>query len=267
MKAWLRTAAEVIGVLLLAGALIWGVRLKMQLEVLNRALGKRVEAEATRLGAARGELLSRDRLVEELRGENRKLVEALREVDDRVLPNLHASGTGRVEDRISLGPEERRFQVVDTGESGYELRRAQAIGVDVVAIQNVDGTRLGNITLTEYDPIDGHALGTLDVQQTEFHFVRDQPDVRLFHPRAVVGINEHGYPMAGAEILNGERYGGLVSHLNLSVLGGWDTRDSKPFGGLVVAVRPGNLNLSIGPAVWFDGKFKPGAAVTLELTR
>lgn len=262
----LATKSAVAGVLVVVlGLSAYTLYLRHQIGEKDRAIAGEIERTALSLGAVTAKALSQAALTERLGKQNLELVQALKRIDKRVVPVVHVGAVASIEDTVVLGPDEHRFTLASDLKS---IQRRQQFRLDLVIVQNVDRTRLGKMTFEELDPVTGAVLPGTPALDMKMEVVNEIPDVGVVHPRAVAGIESHGYPIAGVQVLNGERFGGLVGHLNLSLFGGYNVKDRVPFGGAVLGYRPFNWNVSIGPAV-FLGKagVSYGAAAAIELTR
>ena len=148
------------------------------------------------------------------------------------------------------------------------FRRKQEFTLQEVVVQSSDGVKILSQDFQELDP-ETHQPITDEPQATlnsSYRVVKDQYDVPLFHPRVLAGVGYLGQVGLGVEILNFEKFGGVWSHTNLSVLGLYNISKKNATGVAVFGIRPFNWNVSVGPAYFFPSN-SFGAAATIELTR
>lgn len=264
MKRLLAAGAFAV-ILALSGYVLY---LRGMISARDRTIAAAVSEVAIANGAIRVERATSAQIVNRLSDENAELLKQLKKVDTRVRPVAHVESVASIEDTVVLGPDEHRFRLVRVEGDLFAITRKQQFRLDVVILRNVDGSRLGKLTFQELDPVTGAALDVTPQLESRFQFVEEPVERGVFHPRVVVGVESHGYPIAGLQVLNGERFGGLLAHTNLSIFGGYNISDKTPLGGAVIGYRPFNWNLSVGPAVFFgSGGVAYGGAVTLEVTR
>lgn len=146
------------------------------------------------------------------------------------------------------------------------LYRHQEFKFDGAIVEGLDGKhRWFKSDLTELDPQTHEVIPAENIKYTfELQFGKDAaPPVKVFHPRAVVGIDWTGRVGAGAEVLN------FKDRINLSLLGYYDRVTKKVAAaaqlGYRVRIPFADTNFSVGP--FYDSSRKLGASVTLELTR
>jgi hypothetical protein len=227
-----------------------------------------VAEQARQLGGLQVQLDSARKISDGLSADNAAFLARLQATSARVTPAVHAATTASVADTVLLGPAEKRFVIAPDLKT---LQRRQSFHLDVLVVRNADGKiDIGRVSLAELDPDTKLPLKSEfaleSVVQVEDRALNQRVGVPVLHPRLIAGIDAHGFPLVGAEVVNLERFGGYLAHVNLSVFGAWDAGNKKALGGAALQWRLFNSNISLGPAFLYPSK-QISAVATVELTR
>lgn len=245
------------------------VSLKHQVAVKEKAVAAQLEQKANEIGAAVGRQVSSSTAEAATTPANAVAIKKLREADPAAKVIQHEVSTVTINDTVPLEDPHRRFKLTD----GI-LERHESYRLDAVIVSGADGSvRVSKTDVSELDPWTGLTISDASSSPkivTHFDFVKEEPAAPpVFHPRAVAGFGYDGTGAllgAGAELLNGERFGGPWAHANLSILGLYNTGTKKGSAAAVLGIRPFNWNISFGPAYYFPSR-AIGVAATVELTR
>lgn len=262
---------KVLAVLLLGACLVIGIEvaeLKHQHAEKLKADAAAMVKAAPEVGATVGTPAPEPTVAKSASPANQAAVAKLKAADHGAKVTAHVAATAEIQDTIPVDDPYHRFHL-----DGAFLERHEAYHLDLVVVTSANGeSHVARVDLQEVDPVTGLVIPNSSSSPkivTDFQFVKEPPEAApFFHPRAVAGFGVDGDGAqigAGAELLNGEQFGGVLAHMNLSLLGTYNTSTKKVGGAAVLGFRPFDWNISFGPAYFFPGGV--GAAATIELTR
>lgn len=237
----------------------------------DKVIGKEAKEVAAALGGADVQIANQKALIAALSASNKDFVAGIQAKAPSAVPVVHfAAIATEVEPAQNVVLEHLKPVPV----SVTQLAKPQVFRLDGVILRNANGKlELGQITMDELDPDTGRVLpktfhleSKIQVSDSVANLGGNQSPV--LHPRLVGGVDQHGFPLLGVELVNGERFGGILAHMNLSVFGVYDVKNKTASVGSSLMWRLWNSNVSLGPAVfWRPGHTTLGAAATIEITR
>lgn len=273
MSNIIHRAVAVFCLLLAAFALGFYIDAKHHIKVLEAQASEAFRNRATELGATPAIIVPQGtRIVNTPRNSN--TIKELKKVDPGTsvdeFDNFNATLNGIIAARQAPPADtwqdtHNRFSL---NLQTHEFTRKQEFHLQAVVVESTTGAKVMTSDFQELDPVTHEPITdeTPAVLTTSFSVVKKAPEVNVFHPRLVAAIGYLGQVGLGVELLNFERFGGVMSHANLSVEALYDISTKKATGAATLGFRPFNWNLSVGPAYFFPGNAF-GAAATLELTR
>lgn len=278
--SWLKSyGAYVLILILLLVIGFQAARLDAQIKKLQEAQNAALIQMGAKLGAVQGQLESSSKLNDEMSAELKNVIQQLGAVTTQ-----HQTSTSTVSETTTLEPQGPVSPGTITGiwsdahkRFTFSLPTAefdsnQRFRYEAAVVTSADGsTKLLKDTFYELDPATGEVIPEAKTRlETHFSFSKEPGSVTpMLHLRLIGGIDQTASPIIGAEIFNLESLTTpVLRNLQFGVMGGYDNRNSVGFFGGALEYRIfGNVSIGGYYSVDTHGAPRPGALLTVELTR